>query len=100
VIIQQLLLIIPNLFYLLFLKSVNFFKLILFRYNSGVVKTVWNLTFREPELRFTCKTVDTHFGYCISDVSVLPTDCIKDLGVILVNCISFSCYILPQGLRA
>jgi hypothetical protein len=64
--------------------TVRLYKLIVIWYNSGVVKTIWNLTFRKLRLSFICKTNSIHFNCYVSDVLILHFDCIKDRGVMLV----------------
>jgi hypothetical protein len=65
------------------LKIVNLFKLILIWSNCGVVITIWKLTFRRKNYIFHTKTNSIRFNYYVSGVSILRTDCIKDLGVML-----------------
>jgi hypothetical protein len=65
-------------------------------YTSGVVKTVTNSTFRKLK-SFTRKANSTHFNYYVSDVLILRSDCMKHLGVMLVNCtviVSLSLHVL------
>jgi hypothetical protein len=84
------------------LKNVKLFKLTLMQYNSGVVKTIWNSTFRKLKLYLSCKTNSIHFKYFVKDVLILRAECIKDLGVMVDSKLYFHChvdFVYSQALR-
>jgi hypothetical protein len=57
---------------------------------------------RIERICFTCKANGIHFHYDVRDVSILRTDCIKDLGVMLESKLYFLChvdFVYSQALR-
>jgi len=53
-------------------------------------------------ISFTRKTNCVHFNYCVSNVLILRSDCIKDLGVMLDSKLYFHChvdFVYSQALR-
>jgi hypothetical protein len=102
-------LIVPNFFHLLViwkyikiwspLQAANL-ELIMIRYGSGMLKTVWNCTFRKLKLYHlhVQTTVSILISYCDNVVLVLPADCIKIPTVIVHSSLSL-CYLKTQSLK-
>jgi hypothetical protein len=70
------------------LKVVKLYKLILIRYTSSVMEIVWNLTFRKLKL-YLSHAISTVSILITSDVLILHSNCIKDLGVMLDSKLDF-----------
>jgi hypothetical protein len=44
-------------------------------------------------ISYTCKTNSIHFNYYVDSLLIVPTDCVKDLGVMLNSKLHFHCHI-------